>query len=215
MRTIKISKSEGHSGAGVMMFENDKNGTNLILVNDISKNSYTEPGGGYDNIKHESIAETAIEELYEETSALFHAKNVSSIVGNKNYIDKKYRKKKYRTYFILLKNRLTNQYRKDYHHNTYELQTNIYLFDGDSSYRETNDITKVSLLEIFSVLNLNNKIKNVWVKDIYNKKIKLHKRTARILRMLSENIYDKDFDIKTIHYKRWRNPSTNLIEYRF
>ena len=198
-----------YSGAGVVVLENDKFGTNIILVRDTHKNSYTEPGGKYDH-KHGTIHDAAKDELYEETSALFYAKNNKSINNNNNHFDKKYRKKKYRVYFILLSKPLRTL-KKDYNNNTKILSSNIYLFNGDSSFRETDDIVKVNLYDIYNILSLNHKVQNVWVKDIRGKNIKLHKRTARILRMYFFDDFDRNFKVKTVSLKK-RKESFDSID---
>ena len=69
------------SGAGVLIFFKQY----LILFREKRENvSIQEPGGRFDEENHEDIEETAKDELFEETCALF---NANSLQTKRNYFD--------------------------------------------------------------------------------------------------------------------------------
>lgn len=204
-----MSNHQNFSGAGVLILERDiHDNIFLILVRDLTKQCWTEPGGRFDH-KHRSISQTAKDELYEETLALFKAKSVNSL-NNNNYFDRKYRKKIYRT-FVVWTDTLQSL-KKDYYNNFIHIFTNPHLFGGDPCYRETDNITRIKLDDIYSTLSKNNKVKNVYIKDVYNKRILLHKRTVQILRTF---LFGETLDIKIKYIKPKITRKNKLVHYIF
>ena len=171
------------TGASVLLFEKDC----ILLFRERNSDNYqnelcyTEPGGKFEN-KHYNIEEAAEDELYEETCCLFECSNISNKKHN-NHFDVIYAKNKFSRVYMLeipyLKHLIT-----DYKSNHSILQKGR----ADKHYLETNDVTRVYISDLIRSVLSSKRLDNVHVKDAYNRKIKLKKRTASVLYILFSEV---------------------------
>ena len=166
------------TGASVLLFEKD----NLLLFREINASCsvckkfccYTEPGGKYEK-KHDTIEDTAKDELYEETCCIFECNNINTR-KNKNVFDLAYNKHKTCRVFILdipYMKRLV----KDYKSNLSILKST----GADKHFLETDRVIRVPISNLQREILTTDDMKNVYVKSTSGKIIKLRKRTATIL----------------------------------
>lgn len=174
----KTNTNVENGGAGVLLFEEN----NVILFREKKEGVYTEPGGSFDIKKHKQIEDTAIDELFEETSCLFSSKKVET---KKNHFDLHFKEKKsYRIYTLDIP--YITSLRRDFKTNLKHLQN----MNAKKYYLETDDVTRVNIDVLRNaVLNIGkkkhnnlNKIHEVYVIDEYNNEITLKRRTVRVLR---------------------------------
>ena len=141
-----------YAGAGVVIIEIIKNIPYIILGYDKYRKQYIDFGGRYEKHKHKDIKETAQQELFEESCALFKIKKL------KFFVNLKFKNTIYKMYFVKLKNIKLDLYFS----NLTKLQNN----NAPKHFLETQDITKVSLFQVFQCNPV----------DIYGNQIKIHGR---------------------------------------
>ncbi|MBS0285944.1 MAG: hypothetical protein JSR17_01090 [Proteobacteria bacterium] len=177
-------------GAGVLLFEED----NVILFREKKEGVYTEPGGSFDEKKHCTIESTAIEELFEETCALFKSTKIQT---KKNFFELHFKEKKsYRVYTLDIP--YITSLRRDYTCNLNRLND----INANKIFLETNNVTRVNVGVLRNaILNIGkkkhddlNKKHEVYVVDEYGNQITLKRRTVRVLRkwfLLNKNVVPK------------------------
>lgn len=156
------------SGAGVLIF----NGDNILLYRERKSKAYTEPGGKFDK-KHKTLEDVAIDELYEETCCLF---DIVDLHRKNNYVDIEYDNGRlYRLYVINLICNIDNLKFK------YEQNLNRLISSrAKKYYLETNKLAFVSLDEALKG--------EKYIRDIYNRKIKIRYRLLLCLQALFDDI---------------------------
>ena len=172
-----------YAGAGVILLEyvNINNNYELcvIIVHNIYKNIYECPGGKIDN--NDNTYKTASRELKEESLNLF---NISKhYLTNKYSIDIKSGRRYYKAYVIHLIGPISMNKRiklRFFFNNKKDIEKH----NISSCWRETNNITKLSVNQFVNDINANKKDinSNLNTIDIYNRNIIFSRRDAELLK---------------------------------